>query len=70
MTEGIPGHNLFAELLHESASQLVNHPSSKRVGTHGCDFIKVTRRVNPQYLNCNVGAFVLTLPHVGVPATI
>jgi len=40
------------------------------VGTHGCHFVKVARRVNPQHFNCNVATSVFTPPHVGVPATI
>jgi hypothetical protein len=41
-----------------------------RVVTYACDFIKVTYRINPQYLNRNLAISVFTLPHIGISATV
>jgi len=42
----------------------------KAAGTYACDLDKVARRVHPQYLDGNMAALVIALPHVSEPAAI
>ena len=40
------------------------------VGTHSCDVNEITRRVNPQHLDCNTATLMFTLIDVGIPAAV
>ena len=38
--------------------------------THAYGFIKIARRVHPQYLDCDLAPLMFAHPHIGVPATV
>jgi len=50
-----------------SAISWSTHTFGQTEKTHARDLIKVTRRVNPQNLDCNMAALVFTLPYIGIP---
>ena len=69
MVKSFPRYNLLAEFLDRSWLA-GKRTVLGRLGTHTCNLFKITRRVYPQPLDCNLASLVFTLPHVSVSATI